>query len=97
MVLNRLSSTRNEYLENNNDSHVRSEKLSFYFEISHFLLVYDSKNDKYVIFIHLLDSGKFILKLFCMNPSDRLRECEQGKDGELYGVFSLIYHDGKSV
>lgn len=85
MALNRLSETMSEYLENHDDSPVRDEVLEFYFEISHFLLMYDGMSDDYVIYTQLGDEGEFVLKLFCVNPSKKLQACMER------GVSSILF------
>ncbi len=85
LALNRLSETMSEYLENHDDSPVRDEVLEFYFEISHFLLMYDGISDDYVIYTQMDDNGEFILKLFCVNPAKKLRACMAK------GVSSILF------
>lgn len=85
IALNRLSNTISEYLENHDDSPVRDKVLEFYFEISHFLLMYDGMNDDYVIYTQMDDEGKFILKLFCVNPAKKLKACMAK------GVSSILF------
>ena len=85
MALNRLSETMSEYLENHDDSPVRDEVLDFYFEISHFLLMYDGMSDDYVIYTQMDDKGEFMLKLFCVNPSKKLKACMEK------GVSSILF------
>ena len=85
VALNRLSTTISEYLENHDDSPVRDKMLEFYFEISHFLLMYDSISDDYVMYTQMGDEGKFILKLFCVNPAKKLKECMEK------GVSSILF------
>lgn len=85
IALNRLSNTISEYLENHDDSPVRDKVLEFYFEISHFLLMYDGMNDDYVIYTQMNDEGKFILKLFCVNPAKKLKACMAK------GVSSILF------
>lgn len=78
LTLNRLHSSMNEYLEEHegqNDGGVREEILNFYFEISHFLDIFDRLDDNYVIYTEMESDGSFILKLFCVNPALNLREC----------------------
>lgn len=84
-ALNRLSTTISEYLENHDDSPVRDKVLEFYFEISHFLLMYDGISDDYVIYTQMGDSGEFILKLFCVNPAKKLKACMSK------GVSSILF------
>lgn len=85
LALNRLSEAMSEYLENHDDSPVREEVLDFYFEISHFLLMYDGMSDDYVIYTQLDDKGKFMIKLFCVNPSKKLKACMEK------GVSSILF------
>ena len=85
LALNRLSEAMSEYLENHDDSPVRDEVLDFYFEISHFLLMYDGITDDYVIYTQLDDKGEFMIKLFCVNPSRKLKACMEK------GVSSILF------
>lgn len=85
LALNRLSSTVSEYLENHDDSPVRDKILEFYFEISHFLLMYDGMSDDYVMYTQMGDEGNFFLKLFCVNPAKKLRACMEK------GVSSILF------
>ena len=85
MALNRLSTTVSEYLENHDDSPVRDKVLDFYFEISHFLLMYDGMSDDYVIYTQMEDDEGFVLKLFCVNPAKKLRACMEK------GVSSILF------
>ena len=85
LALNRLSSTISEYLENHDDSPVRDKVLEFYFEISHFLLMYDGMNEDYVMYTQMEDNGVFILKLFCVNPAKKLKACMAK------GVSSILF------
>lgn len=85
LALNRLSEAMSEYLENHDDSPVREEVLDFYFEISHFLLMYDGMSDDYVIYTQLDDNGEFMIKLFCVNPSKKLKACMEK------GVSSILF------
>lgn len=85
LALNRLSETMSEYLENHDDSTVREEVLKFYFEVSHFLLMYDGMTDDYVIYTQMGDGGEFFLKLFCVNPAKKLQACMAK------GVSSILF------
>lgn len=75
LALNRLAGQMEKFLEDQDDSPVRKAVLEFYFEISHFLLIYDKMDDKYVIYTEPESDGSFILKLFCVDPSGNLQEC----------------------
>lgn len=74
-ALTRLGAAIDDYLEDHEDSPVRREILEFYFEISHFLEMYELLDDNYVTYSEMEADGSFILKLFCVNPAKNLREC----------------------
>lgn len=95
LSLNRLAARMEEFLEKHDDSPVRSEVLEFYFEVSHFLLIYDKMDDNYVMYTEMESDGSFILKLFCVNPAKNLRECmERGKSTILFSatLLPIQYH-----
>ncbi len=75
MPLNRLHDTMDKYLDENDDSQIRKDILDFYFEVSHFLEIYDRVDDNYVMYSQLGDDGQFSVKLFCVNPALNLQEC----------------------
>lgn len=75
LAVNKLAAQMEKFLEDHDDSPVRKKVLEFYFEISHFLLIYDKLNDKYVIYDEIQKDGSFLLKLFCVDPSGNLEEC----------------------
>lgn len=74
-ALLRLASCMEDYLENHDDSPVRREILDFYFEVSHFLQMYELVDDKYVTYTQIDGEGRFFLKLFNVDPSANLKEC----------------------
>ncbi|MDO4333128.1 MAG: ATP-dependent DNA helicase [Eubacteriales bacterium] len=74
-ALQRLSSTMEDYLENHDDGPVRDDILKFYFEVSHFLQIYELVDEKYVMYTQFDGEGRFYLKLFNVDPSTNLREC----------------------
>lgn len=75
MALVRLHDTMDKYLDENDDSQIRKDILEFFFEISHFLDIYERVDDNYVMYSQMEDDGRFSLKLFCVNPSVNLQEC----------------------
>ena len=74
-ALTRLGAAIDDYLEDHEDSPVRKDVLEFYFEVSHFLEMYELVDENYVIYSEMESDGSFILKLFCVNPAKNLREC----------------------
>ena len=49
--------------------------LDFYFQLMDFLAVYEDLGDDYRIYSECLPDGRFLVKLFCMNPARHLKEC----------------------
>ncbi len=72
------------FLENEQPSPVREEVLEFYFEISHFLYIYELMDDKYIIY-GSRNRDEFIVRLFCVDPSGNLSECMRK------GVSSILF------
>lgn len=73
--VNRLYDVMSEYLEDHDDNAVRKDILDYFFEIAHFLEIYELVDDKYVMYTEFEEDGSFILKLFCVDPSTNLRLC----------------------
>lgn len=62
------------YINERNDRLVADEIMDFFFEIDHFCQVYANITDKYVIYGCLREDGKYLLKLFNVDPSSNLKE-----------------------
>lgn len=75
IALSRLGSAMEDYMDEHEESPVRQDILEFYFEVSHFLGIYDLVDENYVIYSQMNDDGRFMLKLLCVNPSKNLKEC----------------------
>lgn len=63
-----------KYLEENRESENREAVLEFYFQVRAFLNIYDILDENYVIYSELQKDGRFMVKLFCINPSVNLGE-----------------------
>ena len=89
-VLIRLHDSMDEYLDENDDNPIRKQILDFFFEISHFLDIYERVDDNYVKYSQLNEDGGFLVKLFCVNPALNLRECmERGRSTILFSATLL--------
>jgi len=73
----RLHSTINDFLSEQDQAQhpMRELLLDFYFEINHFLFVYDLMDDNYVKYTQQHEDGSFLVKLFCVNPRENLKNC----------------------
>lgn len=89
-TLIRLHDSMDEYLDENDDNPIRKQILEFFFEISHFLDIYERVDDNYVNYSQLNADGSFFVKLFCVNPALNLRECmERGRSTVLFSATLL--------
>lgn len=100
MALNRLSSTIEKFLEEHEreESPVKKEVLEFYFQVTHFLDIYERMDENYVAYTEIESDGSFILKLFCMNPAVNLSECmARGRSSILFSATFLPIQYYKSL
>ena len=75
--LARLHAVMEDYLAEQEESRpeVFETLLDFYFEICHFLLIYELVDENYVKYTRTEDDGSFSVKLFCVNPGENLKNC----------------------
>lgn len=68
----------------------REAILDFYFQVSHFLMISELLDEHYVSYIQLEDEGRFLVKLFCVDPSRNLQECmARGRSAVLFSATFL--------
>ena len=72
-LMNVLSET-DRYLEECVDKEVRETVLDFYFQVRSFLNIYDGLDENYVVYTEYQENGRFVLKLFCVNPAANLQK-----------------------
>ncbi len=88
--LNRLYGAIDDFLDEHDTFSDKKELLEFYFEVAHFLNMYEIMDDHYVVYSQLMDDGDFMLKLFCVDPSRNLRQCMQkGRSTILFSATLL--------
>lgn len=94
--LQRLNSAMETYLEEHEKTdsfhtkEIRAEVLEFYFEVAHFLDIYERVDENYVTYSEMRGDGSFILKLFCVNPYVNLLECmKRGRSTILFSATLL--------
>ncbi len=75
--LARLHTVMEDYLAEQEESQpeVFERLLDFYFEICHFLLIYELVDENYVKYTRTGEDGGFQVKLFCVNPRENLKNC----------------------
>ena len=89
-ALMRVYSAIDDFLDEHDSFPNKDEILEFYFEVSHFLNMYEIMDGNYVVYSQLMDDGDFMLKLFCVDPSENLKECMQkGRSSILFSATLL--------
>lgn len=53
----------------------RKELLDFYFNIRNFLHIMELVDEHYQIYTEIQEDGSFMMKLFCVDPSENLQKC----------------------
>ncbi|MCH5340607.1 MAG: ATP-dependent DNA helicase [Acetatifactor sp.] len=76
-ALMRFHSTLDDYLSEQEEEQLPARELllDFFFEVSHFLEIYELLDENYVKYTQMGDDGTFLLKLFCVNPRENLKNC----------------------
>ena len=75
MPLMRFTQNFEKYTEEHGDFDGKEDVLDFYFCAKNFLTVLDVLDENYEIYGMIGDDGRFFVKLMCINPSIRLKEC----------------------
>ncbi|MCR5688414.1 MAG: ATP-dependent DNA helicase [Lachnospiraceae bacterium] len=75
-LLLRLQGRIEQFLDDNEHFEHSEELLSFYFEVRHFLNIYDGmKREDYVLYTKHEEDGAFAAHLMCANPAHPVRQC----------------------
>lgn len=73
--LMRLVSQMEEFFEKPREFPDKKTVLDFYFELRNFVNIYDLVDENYVIYDEVQEDGRFMIKLFCVDPSKNLQKC----------------------
>ena len=88
-LMNVLSEA-DRYLEECVDKEVRETVLDFYFQVRSFLNIYDGLDENYVIYTEYQENGRFVLKLFCVNPAANLQKCLDKGNSAVFFSATLL-------
>ena len=88
-LMNVLSET-DRYLEECVDKEVRETVLDFYFQVRSFLNIYDGLDENYVVYTEYQENGRFVLKLFCVNPAANLQKCLDKGNSAVFFSATLL-------
>ena len=88
-LMNVLSEA-DRYLEECVDKEVRETVLDFYFQVRSFLNIYDGLDENYVVYTEYQENGRFVLKLFCVNPAANLQKCLDKGNSAVFFSATLL-------
>lgn len=93
-----LASAIDEFLQKPIEFAGRKEVLDFYFSIRNFLNVADLVDEHYQIYSEIQEDGRFMLKLFCVDPSENLQKCiDKGRSTIFFSATLLPIQYYKSL
>lgn len=90
MPLMRFTSGFEKYIEEHGEFEGRDDATDFYFAAKTFQDVYEILDDNYKIYCSFLDTGEFFIKLMCINPAVRLKECTENIISTIFFSATLL-------
>ena len=96
-ALERFYGVVSDYLEEHEEGKpaAREDLMEIYFEVAFFLEIAELLDDNYVIYSRVQDDRSFLVRLFCVNPREQLKECmEKGRASVLFSatLLPIQYH-----
>ena len=94
----RLMTLLDEFLQKANEFPGKKDVMDFYFELRNFLNIYDLVDEHYVMYSELEADGRFMLKLFCVDPSLNIQKrLDKGKSAVFFSATFLPVNYYKSM
>ena len=100
ILLMNLSGEMEEFLDDIRSGKVSPDKFSrtdtaelvrdLYFRVLTFLDICDRMDERYVLYDELRNDGSFMLKLFCVDPSQNLQECLDKARSSIFFSATLL-------
>ena len=76
----------------------RKDLLDFYFNVRNFLNIMELVDEHYQIYTEIQEDGRFVMKLFCVDPSENLQKCiEKGRSTIFFSATLLPIQYYKSL
>ena len=94
----RLMTLLDEFLQKANEFPGKKDVMDFYFELRNFLNIYDLVDEHYVMYSELEADGRFMLKLFCVDPSLNIQKrLDKGRSAVFFSATFLPVNYYKSL
>ena len=89
-ALMRLASNLDEFLQKPMEFPERKTVTEFYLNVRNFLNIHELVDDHYVIYSEHTEDGRFMLKLYCVDPSRNLQECINKGNATIFFSATLL-------
>jgi len=89
-ALQRLASNLDEFLQQHTEFPERKTVTEFYLNVRNFLNMYDLVDSHYVIYSEHAEDGRFMLKLYCVDPSVNLQACLNKGNATIFFSATLL-------
>ena len=90
IALTGLAGVMEKFLEDSGNRELNEKVLDLYFQISSFLDICDRLDECYVIYTELQGDGRFMIRLFCVDPSVNIQECLNKGNSTIYFSATLL-------
>ena len=85
-----LASELDDFLQAPMEFAGRKEVLDFYFDLRNYLRVEEEVDECYRIYSEIQEDGRFMLKLFCVDPSRNLQRCIDKGNATIFFSATLL-------
>lgn len=90
MALERCMNLMSIYMEQNRKQRIEEDLVELFFQIRHFLNMYEVMDEKYVVYTEHDKNNDFLLHLFCVDPSGNISSrLAQGKSSVFFSATLL--------
>jgi len=89
-ALQRLASNLDDFLQNRTEFPERKTVTEFYLNVRNFLNMHDLVDSHYVMYSEHTEDGRFMLKLYCVDPSVNLQECLNKANATIFFSATLL-------
>ncbi len=90
IMLMNLCGIMEKFLEDSRNQEINEKVRDLYFSVRSFLEICDRLDECYVIYCELLSDGRFLLRLFCVDPSVNLQECLNKGNSTIFFSATLL-------
>ena len=89
-ALMRLASNLDEFLQKTTEFPERKKVTEFYLNVRNFLNIHELVDSHYVIYSEHTEDGRFMLKLYCVDPSLNLQNCINRGNATIFFSATLL-------